>query len=117
MPVNLESQFDTDGNYEASSDVDVVKLALNWTEPGRYSKIMSAQKTAMEYIYQTYWIVGISQDSGASWTYYKVNKEANPAGKQIGYYYFELPVGEWAMEFYKMPAAFVVTDYAVDTWA
>jgi len=116
-PVNLEDGLDASGYYDANSDIDALKLTIGWTEPGRYSKILAAQQTAMKYIYQTYWIVGISQDGGSSWTYYKVNKSANPAFKQVGYYYHELPVGEWTMEFYKMPDVFDITDYTVDTFA
>jgi hypothetical protein len=114
-PVNLESSTDMDGNYEAEVDADMVQISLNWGTAGRDSKIMAVQKTAMQYIYQTYWLVGISTDDGSTWTYYKVNKETNPQTKQIGFYYKELPWGEWAMEFNQMPSTFVVTDYAVNT--
>jgi hypothetical protein len=114
-PVNMESVTDTSGNYTAVVDAYAVTIAFEWTEPGRLSKIMSQQKTAMEYIYQTYWIVGISTDDGASWVYYKINKEVNPQTKQIGFYYNELPWGEWSMEFHKMPADFLIADYTVNT--
>jgi len=114
--INLQEIHNVIGIYSAYSDADVKEIIVTWDEPGKYSKINAEQKSVMEYIYQTYWIIGISIDEGATYTYYKVIKSNPLQLEQWKYYYDTLPWGNCALKFTELPG-FDIDDYEVDTWA
>ena len=93
QPINLNSVRTLDGTYYASPTGYAREFTLSWGNPGDSGRININLKNALEMAFKTFWVIGLTFDNGATYTYYKLKKENNLAMEQTKYLHDILPYG------------------------
>ncbi len=113
VPLNVNEVNTVSGSYLANPTAYRKEFDLVWGSPGKDSKIGDTLKLVIEYMIQTYWVVGISTDNGSTYTYYKVKKDSLSLEQQRNLY-TELPWGSGKLKLILEPN-FDINNYLVDS--
>jgi hypothetical protein len=103
------------GDYASSPTAYAGDVVLKWDAPGDDAKISSAMQSAIIGMYQSGWFVAISNDMGATWTCYRVIKDAAISMEQKKYLFDDTgtnPYGNFSLHLRLIPN-FNITDYTV----
>jgi hypothetical protein len=113
LAINASSVDTISGDYLANPTAYAYRTTLSWGAAGIEGKISAAGKTALENMYQSYWYIALSFDSGTTWNYYKVEK--SDFSMQMQKYLFDtLPNGSLSLTIRTIPG-FLITDYIIAT--
>ncbi len=103
------------GDYASSPTAYAGDVVLKWGAPGEDAKISSAMQSAIIGMYQSGWFIAISNDMGATWTYYRVIKDAAISMEQKKYLFDDTgtnPYGNFSLHLRLIPN-FNILDYTV----
>jgi hypothetical protein len=103
------------GDYASSPTAYAGDVVLKWGAPGDDAKISSAMQSAIIGMYQSGWFISISNDMGATWTCYRVIKDAAISMEQKKYLFDDTgtnPYGNFSLHLRLIPN-FNITDYTV----
>ena len=92
VPIAGQSVSRLDGNYFSRPTAYARELSLKWGEPGKSSKLIGG-KLAIEDIFKSYWVIGLSFDRGVNWAWYKVKKDSALSMGQASFNYSWQPWG------------------------
>jgi hypothetical protein len=92
VPIAGQSVSRLDGNYFSRPTAYPRELSLKWGEPGKSSKLVGG-KLAIEDIFKSYWVIGLSFDRGVNWAWFKVKKDSALSMGQASFNYSWQPWG------------------------
>lgn len=117
QPINNESARTIDGQYFNNPTAYTNEMILNWTAPGDNAKILDVGRLAFEGAFKSNWVIGISKDSGITFTYYRVQKDNDISMSTKNFSFNDTitsPYGNFTLHLIQMPDSWIITNFLIN---